>query len=258
MGGTRSREPPPECLLNPDILEEIFLNIPPSQVVRVCRLVCRQWREVADTESLWKRICRRENIHLHAATKVPKDWKLFYFVCRNRRNLLKNPSGENKLKSWQILDKERKTWSVQRIIQPHPNENVQTNFQTSCGLCRKAQLIDLRKEGYNPSFMDEFQPDIKITDWYIVLWHCGSNYEICVELLNERQEVVAGFTPEPILYEDTYDPYWHQLTHVFRDYGPGVRYIRFVHGASIRRFWAETSGMYFADTCIEIFPFGDA
>lgn len=29
----------------------------------------------------------------------------------------------------------------------------------------KSQLIDLAKEGYNPSFMDDFQPDIKVSDW---------------------------------------------------------------------------------------------
>lgn len=34
-----------------------------------------------------------------------------------------------------------------------------------CRMCRKSQLIDLEKEGYNPKFMDEFQPDIKISDW---------------------------------------------------------------------------------------------
>lgn len=32
-------------------------------------------------------------------------------------------------------------------------------------MCKKSQLIDLASEGYNPSFMDHFQPDIKISDW---------------------------------------------------------------------------------------------
>lgn len=32
-------------------------------------------------------------------------------------------------------------------------------------LCLKQQLIDLKKEGYSPAFMDQWQPNIKISDW---------------------------------------------------------------------------------------------
>lgn len=47
--------------------------------------------------------------------------------------------------------------------------------------CRKSQLIDLEKEGYNTTFMDHLQPDIKICDWWgrfihcvELLYHCNS------------------------------------------------------------------------------------
>uniref|UniRef100_A0A672JF82 FBA domain-containing protein n=1 Tax=Salarias fasciatus TaxID=181472 RepID=A0A672JF82_SALFA len=237
------------------ILEEIFLNIPHRQVVRVCRLVCRRWREAADSESLWRQKCRRERFHLHDATKAPADWRIFYFLCKNRRNLLKNPSGEDKLKGWLLFDGSPKHWMVSRITQPHPNEKVQTNFVTSYGVCRKAQFIDLKKEGYSPSFMDEFQPDIKLTDWYTAPWDLGCEYMICVKLLNERKEVLAGFTPDPVNSGPLDE--WIHVTHVFRGYGPGVRYICFIHGSRVRRFWAECCGIHLADSCIEIFPAGD-
>ena len=79
-----------------EILEEILLNLPPDQVVCVCRLVCRQWKEVADSESLWRERCRRERYRLRDAAKTPDDWRLFYFMCKKRRNLLKNPRAERK------------------------------------------------------------------------------------------------------------------------------------------------------------------
>ncbi|XP_076734111.1 F-box only protein 6-like [Maylandia zebra] len=40
---------------NADVLEEIFLNVPACQVVCVCQLVCHQWKEVIDSESLWRK-----------------------------------------------------------------------------------------------------------------------------------------------------------------------------------------------------------
>lgn len=32
-------------------------------------------------------------------------------------------------------------------------------------LCMKSQVVDLQAEGYSPTFMDEFQPDIVVSDW---------------------------------------------------------------------------------------------
>uniref|UniRef100_A0A8C8DEK7 F-box domain-containing protein n=1 Tax=Oryzias sinensis TaxID=183150 RepID=A0A8C8DEK7_9TELE len=77
-----------------DILEEIFLNVTPHQVVRACRLVCHEWKEVADRDSFWRERCRREGYHFCHASKVPTNWKHFYFISKNRRNLLRNPRGE--------------------------------------------------------------------------------------------------------------------------------------------------------------------
>ncbi|KAM6982073.1 F-box only protein 6-like [Tautogolabrus adspersus] len=240
-----------------DILEEIFLNLPLHQVVCICRLVCHQWKGVADCDSLWRERCRREGYHLKDASKVPKDWRLFYYLCKQRRNLLKNPKGEEKLKKWEITDNGGDKWKVEKIKVPHPNEAVQINFITSYGLCRKMQLIDLSVEGYNPAFMDHFQPDIKISDWYAPRWDCGSEYEICVELLNQRKKPVQTFAPETIYFEQWNDQKWCQMTHVFRNYGPGVRYIRFAHGGKDTQFWAGWYGIRVTDSSVEICPAGD-
>ncbi|XP_041801591.1 F-box only protein 6-like [Chelmon rostratus] len=236
-----------------EILEEIFLNLPPDQVVRVCRSVCRQWKEVADSESLWRERCRRDGYRLRDASKTPRGWRLFYFLCKKRRNLLKNPRAEH-LNGWQILRNGGDRWAVHGVRVPHPDETVQKNFVTSYQMCRKSQLIDFKKEGYNSSFMDHFQPDIRISDWYSPRTDCGSMYEIHVELLNQRQEPVQTFAPAPVCFKQWNEERWNQMTRVFQSYGPGVRYIRFTHGGKDTQFWKGWYGIRVTDSCVEICP----
>ncbi|XP_071333053.1 F-box only protein 6-like isoform X2 [Trachinotus anak] len=240
-----------------EILEEIFLNVPPDQVVHFCRLVCHQWKEVADSESLWRERCRREGYRLRDASRLPKDWRLFYFLSKMRRNLLTNPRGEQKMKGWEILEEGGDRWKVEGLMVPHPDETVQKNFVTSFVMCKKAQLIDLGKEGYNRAFMDDFQPVIKISDWYAPRWDCGSEYEIRVELLNERKRPIHTFAPQTVVFEQWNDQKWNQITHVFQNYGPGVRYIRFTHGGKDTQFWAGWYGIRVTDSCVEICPAAD-
>uniref|UniRef100_A0A3P9HHN2 Zgc:153722 n=1 Tax=Oryzias latipes TaxID=8090 RepID=A0A3P9HHN2_ORYLA len=240
-----------------DILEEIFLNVPPHQVVRGCRLVCHEWKEVADRDSFWRERCRREGYHLCHASKVPTNWKHFYFACKNRRNLLKNPRGEDEFNGWTIVENGGHHWKIEAPMVPHLNEGVQKNFVTSFGMCLKSQLIDLEEEGYNSSFMDEIQPHIRISDWYAPRSDCGSEYRITVELLNNKKAVVQEFAPEPVTFPQWNDQQWNQMTHVFRDYGPGVRCIKFTHGGKDTQFWAGWYGIRVTDSCVEICPADD-
>uniref|UniRef100_A0A1A8BI81 F-box protein 6 n=1 Tax=Nothobranchius kadleci TaxID=1051664 RepID=A0A1A8BI81_NOTKA len=262
MGTTHSTpSPAPESFSNqamfslpPDILEEIFLDLPPDQVVCVNRLVCRQWKEVADQESFWRERCRREGYHPHGASKVPSDWRLFYFLCKKRRNLLKNPRGEDKLRGWTLTQNNGDRWTVDEPMVPHPNEAVQKNFVTSYSMCLKEQTVDLKHEGYSPSFMDEFQPPIRISDWYAPRWDCGSEYTISVQLLDERKNVVQEFHPDTVYFPQWNDQQWCQMTHVFQNYGPGVRYVRFSHGGKDTQFWAGWYGIRVTDSCVEVCP----
>ncbi|XP_027875222.1 F-box only protein 6-like [Xiphophorus couchianus] len=192
-----------------DILEEIFLNLPRQHVVCVCRLVCRQWKDVADSESFWRERCRREGYQLRDPSKVPSNWRLFYFLCKKRRNLIKNPRAEDEFQGWRILKNGGDKWKIEGSMVKHSNPAVQKNFVTSYGWCTKEQVINLMEEGYNPSFMDEFQPHIRISDW---------------------------------------------MLHVFKDYGPGVRYVRFNHGGKDTQFWAGWYGIRVTESCVEVCP----
>ncbi|XP_027872901.1 F-box only protein 6-like [Xiphophorus couchianus] len=237
-----------------DILEEIFLNLPRQHVVCVCRLVCRQWKDVADSESFWRERCRREGYQLRDPSKVPSNWRLFYFLCKKRRNLIKNPRAEDEFQGWRILKNGGDKWKIEGSMVKHSNPAVQKNFVTSYGWCTKEQVINLMEEGYNPSFMDEFQPHIRISDWYAPRWDCGSIYKICVQLLNHKQDVLQEFRPEPISFPQWNDQQWNQMVHVFKDYGPGVRYVRFIHGGKDTKWWAGWFGIRVTESCVEVCP----
>ncbi|XP_068996219.1 F-box only protein 44-like isoform X2 [Embiotoca jacksoni] len=205
--------------LNVDILEQIFLKLPPDQVVCLCRLVCHQWKEVADRQSFWRERCRRERYHLRDASKIPDDWRLFYFLNKKRRNLLTNTRGEDQLHGWEILRNGGDKWAVHEMRIPLPDATIRSNFVTSYGYSRRSD--------------------------------CGSKYDICVELLNERKQILQMFKPDTV-YPNKEE--WRQMTHVFQNYGPGVRFIRFTHGGVDLRFWKGWYGIRLTDSCVEICP----
>ncbi|KAJ8371367.1 hypothetical protein SKAU_G00113950, partial [Synaphobranchus kaupii] len=236
------------------VLEEVFVHVPPEEVVRVCRLVCHEWRELADSAALWRERCRRDRFKPHDLTRLPTDWRMFYFLCKKRRNLLKNPSAEEQFNGWQILENGGDKWSIEDVSEPLPDETVKKFFVTSYRPCKKFQIINLSKEGYNQSFMDEIQPDILISDWYAQRRDCGSMYEICVELLNQKKKVISKFCPEPVYFEQWTDQKWHQMTHVFHGYGRGVRFVRFCHGGSDTQYWAGWYGIRVTNSSVEISP----
>uniref|UniRef100_A0A3Q0RPH5 FBA domain-containing protein n=1 Tax=Amphilophus citrinellus TaxID=61819 RepID=A0A3Q0RPH5_AMPCI len=226
--------------------EEIFINVPLQEVLCVCRLVCCQWKEVVDSGSMWRERCRREGYPICNVSET-QDWKLFYFLSKKRRNLLKN-----KMNGWIVKQNGGDGWRAEGVMVPHSNEVVKKNFVTSY-MCTKEQQIDLAKEGYSPAFMDRFQPVIKISD-YAPRWDCGCEYLIVVQLLNAKKQVVQSFTPEIISFQQWNDQQWNQMIHVFRDYGPGVRYIHFLHGGKDTQFWAGWYGIRVTDSSIEICP----
>ena len=77
-----------------NILLELFTHVPARQLLRNCRPVCCLWRDLIDLVSLWKRKCLREGYVTEDWDQPVSDWKVFYFLCSLRRNLLRNPCAE--------------------------------------------------------------------------------------------------------------------------------------------------------------------
>ncbi|XP_056098238.1 uncharacterized protein fbxo44.9 [Rhinichthys klamathensis goyatoka] len=236
------------------VVEEILLNLPEHQVVRVCRLVCREWKELVDSAAHWRERCRREGIQPCDASRPPKDWRLFYFITKKRRNLLKNPRADDDLHGWEIVQNGGDRWAAEENRKPFPDDTVTKCFVTSYGLCLKRQLIDLTEEGYSGAFMDQLQPPIKISDWYTPHSHCGSEYRICVVLLDEKKKPISTFQPYKVFLQQGDNYPWCQMTRVFKDYGPGVRFISFTHGGKDTRFWAGRYGIRLTNSSVEICP----
>ncbi|XP_056097600.1 F-box only protein 44-like [Rhinichthys klamathensis goyatoka] len=170
-----------------------------------------------------------------------------------RSNLLKNPRAEDALEGWEIVQNGGDGWVPENNRTPHPDDTVTKCFITSYGLCLKRQLIDLKEKGFSDAFMD-LQPHIKITDWYTPRADCGSEYQICVELLDQGKNPIRTFQPENVRFHYGNGEPWCQMTHVFKDYGPGVRFIRFTHGGNDIQFWKGWYGIRVTNSSVEICP----
>ncbi|XP_048872959.1 F-box only protein 44-like [Brienomyrus brachyistius] len=238
------------------VLEEVFFLIPGQDVVCVFRLVCQQWKEIVDSISYWKERCRREGLKPYNDKKTATGWCQFYILSKRRQNLIKNPKADGGFNNWQIIRNGGDKWQT-GSISSFPDGRVQKYFVTSYHSCIKSQVIDLSKEGYGPYLMDQIQPDIVISDWYCPRDDCGSQYEICVELLNHKRKVIKQFRPNRVVFPQWNEMQWQQMTHVFRDYGPGVRFIRFTHGGQDTQFWAGWYGIRVTNSSVEIAPPGE-
>ncbi|RXN10953.1 F-box only 6-like protein [Labeo rohita] len=323
------------------MVEEILMYLPAHEVVQVCRLVCHEWKELVDSAAHWRERCKREEIQPYDASRVPEDWRLFYFQSKYRKNLLKNPKADDGLQEWEFEHNTGDRWVTGEIGKPFPDntvtkcfvasrlrctksnllknpsaqgdsynkdytvsatimkfcvrlrctksnllknpsaqdglrgwkivpsggdcwvikenskpipDTVTRYFVTSYGLCLKQQLIDLNEEGYSDSFMDEVQPHIKISDWCVPCNVCGSEYQICVELLDERKKTISTFQPEKVMFPFCSGEPWCQMTHVFKNYGPGVRFVRFTHGGQDTQYWAGHYGVRITNSSVEICP----
>ncbi|XP_019367092.1 PREDICTED: F-box only protein 6-like, partial [Gavialis gangeticus] len=182
----------------------------------------------------------------------------WYFLCRLRRNLLRNPRAEEKFKHWRLDSNEGDKWKVEYLPGTHgtrfPGPDARKYFVTSYGLCLKSQIIDLKKEGYWEELMDKCRPDITVSDWYAARFDCGCRYQLQVQLLSADHLVLEEFCPEPVIIDQWSDAKWKEMSYTFRNYKPGVRYILFKHGGQDTQFWAGWYGIRVTNSSITIGP----
>lgn len=250
-----------------DVLLEILAMVPLMDLIHRCRLVCSQWRDVIDSATLWKVKSQREGYITRVCQNFPKDWKIFYYLSKHKRNLLRNPCALEKFNAWTIGHNGSDLWKIEdlpgELGDIFPDETVTKYFVTSYRICKKSQLIDLKKMGYSSEIMDSYQPDIVIKDWYGARQDCGCQYELLVRLLSKRKATIQEFAPERVFQGGQQrglksvqwsDASWRQMSYRFSNYGPGVRYVYFQHGGKDTQFWAGWYGVRVTNSSVTIEP----
>ncbi|XP_060113779.1 F-box only protein 17-like [Heteronotia binoei] len=204
-------------LLPQELLVLILSWVPGPTLVTVGRLVCREWRDLIDGPVLWKLQGERDpskreafRAALEAAHHCPRmEWA--------RVGVLQ-PFGRNLSKSRRKLD-----------LHPPCRLGVLDTSYLEDNPCWISYFIDLVKEGLWEDLLDAFQPDIFISDWWGTHEKCSCTYNLYVLLLAaDRSTVISRFDTK-MDRAGEWNISFQQPSHVFRKYGPGVRYLRFQH-----------------------------
>ncbi|KAF7242247.1 F-box only protein 50 [Varanus komodoensis] len=173
------------------------------------------------------------------------DWRARCALKPFERNLLRNPNPEGVNISepappcppdapCQALDYAGlfEYWEVS--IEPLPatcREVPAGTDSLSHSWCVKQQCVDLLAEGLWAELLDLYQPSITVLDWYEDSKLAGSVYELHVQLLGtDRATAIGEF--HYVAREGEAggeNKGWHNVSHVFQRYGPGVRHVRFLH-----------------------------
>ena len=160
---------------------------------------------------------------------------------------------------WDIENGGGNKWDVEKTI---PDQNTQLlaenggsskNYVTSYEWCCRQQILDLSKLGFAPAILDTLQPVIEVSEWFCARNDCGSKFKLRVDLLDKQYSSLAKFEHS----EET--PQWHgdalgwrKVEHKFRNYGAGVRYIRFADAGKDTQWWAGHYGSKMAGAWVRV------
>uniref|UniRef100_A0A8D0WEY5 F-box protein 2 n=1 Tax=Sus scrofa TaxID=9823 RepID=A0A8D0WEY5_PIG len=98
------------------LLLRVLAELPAAQLVQACRLVCLRWKELVDGAPLWLLKCQQEGLVPEGGTEDERDhWQQFYFLSKRRRNLLRNPCGEEDLEGWSDVEHGGDGWRVEEL-----------------------------------------------------------------------------------------------------------------------------------------------
>ncbi|KAH0951276.1 hypothetical protein HN011_000794 [Eciton burchellii] len=248
----------------PELLTEIFCRVEPKSLLN-CQLVCKRWKILIQSYVWRKKAEMTVNKLFPRHKEIP--WQAFYHICKKKpfeRNLLRNHSGQNGKKYWQIIFEGGDRWRIEKPPIGVPElpsvpvfEGLQICFATSYKNCTKTQIVDLIAEGFHPYFLDVLQPSITVSEWYSSRWDCPAIYECHARLLGgvddctHKQMILDEFRHHDTMEGDRQNQ-WHFISHVFENYGRGLREINFTHGGMDKAFWAGHYGSKMAGACISV------
>nr|XP_007994927.1 F-box only protein 17 isoform X1 [Chlorocebus sabaeus]XP_037847571.1 F-box only protein 17 isoform X1 [Chlorocebus sabaeus] len=228
--------------LPPELLVQVLSHVPPRALVTRCRPVCRAWRDIVDGPTVWLLQLARDRsaegraLYAVAQRCLPSNedkeefplCALARYCLRAplRRNLIFNSCGEQGFRGWEV-EHGGNGWAIEKNLTPVPGAPSQTCFVTSFEWCSKRQLVDLVMEGVWQELLDSAQIEICVADWWGARENCGCVYQLRVRLLDVYEKEVVKFSasPDPVLQ-------WtergcRQVSHVFTNFGKGIRYVSF-------------------------------
>ncbi|XP_012881658.1 PREDICTED: F-box only protein 50, partial [Dipodomys ordii] len=157
-------------------------------------------------------------------------WTLLLLRRPLYRNLLRSPNPEG----INIYQPAPPTGPTQQPLEALGNfhgwyigsEKLQHNLSWTV----KQQCVNLLAEGLWEELLDDEQPDVTVMDWFEDSRLDDCVYELHVWLLAaDRRTVIAQHHVAPRTLGRGPPGNWIQVSHVFRQYGPGVRFVHFLH-----------------------------
>ncbi|TDH04579.1 hypothetical protein EPR50_G00134230 [Perca flavescens] len=199
----------------------------------------------------WKKRCEAEWGLEGAPMPDSVDWKSVCDAKPFGRNLLRNPSPHGLSKDTPPPEPDLPEvptrgpprfqpegdfsgWTTSTEILPYDSSGIPAGA-VICALPQYSwfsmeQVVDLKAEGLWEELLDDFQPEIVIQDWYEESQLHDSIYQLTVKLLGaDKSTVLSEHTVSPTEERSAYSHTWKEVSHVFSGYGPGVRYVHFLH-----------------------------
>ncbi|CAF94966.1 unnamed protein product, partial [Tetraodon nigroviridis] len=203
------------------------------------------------SDAEWRARCVSDWGLQGAALPGAPDWRSAYEAQPFGRNLLRNPSPYGVSKDVALpepdlpeqpdfgpprfqSDDDFSGWTTNTELLPYDRSGIPPGAVV-CQLPRYSwfsteQLVDLKAEGLWEELLDDFQPEIHIQDWYEESQLHTSIYQLQVKLLGaDKSAVISEFSSSPVEDRSRYSRAWKEVSHVFGGYGPGVRYVHFLH-----------------------------
>ncbi|XP_027834064.1 F-box only protein 17 isoform X1 [Ovis aries] len=269
---SRGRQPPadpPIALdaLPPELLVQVLSHVPPRALVMRCRPVCRAWRDVVDGPTVWLlQLARDRSAEGRALYSVAQrcppsseDEEEFPLCALARyclraplgRNLIFNSCGEQGFRGWEV-EHGGNGWAVEKNLIMMPGAPSQTCFVTSFEWCFKRQLVDLVMEGVWQELLDSAQIEICVADWWGARENCGCIYRLRVRLLDVYENEVVKFSASPNPVLQWTERGCRQVSHVFTNFGKGIRYVSFEQYGRDTRSWVGHYGTLVTHSSVRV------
>lgn len=114
--------------------------------------------------------------------------------------------------------------------------------------CTMSQVVDLTAMSLTDAYMDT-QPAITVSEQYVGIWpNYADTYSLTVQLRGEADNVIATYTTGTLTCTSTQQT----ASHIFTNYGAGVRKVYISHTGKDVEFWAGQYGAAVTNASITV------